>query len=108
MQWVYGLVISFFGEVLKVALKYVTKRFAIGVAVVATFLALTSWFLLGLKGLILGLGLYVPDALLIPWGWVMPSNFLACLSAIISAETFHFIYRQKIVIDRILFPYGKF
>lgn len=82
--------------------KFFTKRVALVAAGIALFLGLTATFIGALQVLILGIVAVTPSIVTQAYGWVMPSNFDDCLSAIMAAYVARWIYdiNQKLLFNK--------
>lgn len=95
MQYLAGFLIAVFGKIFDYLATYVSKKIALGSAVVATSLALMTAFWLALKLLVAGLVHQVTNqSLLMAFYAVWPSNAELCLSVYWTAQLTAFIYRE--------------
>lgn len=81
--------IGFFG-------KYFSKKIAILAAVITAAATLTAAFLAAIEGIIAGVSYTMPT--LGNWFVFVPSNFSACIGAIVSAEVIRWVYDWNIKI----------
>ena len=87
---------TFFANLISFFAKFFTKRIAIALAVITALIALTVSFIAAIELLLAGVVAVSPPELSIGIGLLLPSNFSACLGAIISAEVLAWIYRWNI------------
>lgn len=92
MPWLVSLFAAAVLEVFKFAVKLFTKKTAITLGYIGTFLLFFGLFVAVLEGLLAGLSYYTPDGFDLACSWFIPSNFSACLSAIMAAKIARFAW----------------
>lgn len=86
IPWLAGIIGSLFTVVFGFLAKFLTKRFALFAAFVVGLLALFGVFLGVITSLLSGLSYVVPTEWTQYAGFVMPSNFKPCLTAVATAH----------------------
>jgi len=94
MTFFASFLVSVFGSLFGFLAQHVTKKVALGAAVLAVSAALLGGFYLAIKALVVGLSFTVTNQyLLMGFYMVWPSNAELALSAVISAKVAAFLYR---------------
>ena len=97
MVYLAQFLVSAFGSLIAFFAQWVTKKTALGLAVVAIFTTLTAALFLAIKGLVLGLAATITHKwILIGMSALWPPNAEACIAAIIAGEAAIFLYRTHI------------
>lgn len=98
MAWLLRL-LGFFTGLGTLAVKIVaitfTAKVAIRFAVVGIIIGLFLLALTGISGLISGLSYVVPSQIEQMWSFVIPANFVPCVSAVISVQVFIWVWEWK-------------
>lgn len=81
--------------VFKFLLEFVAKRFSLSLVAVAAILTVTGVFFAGVSFLVSALSSVVPPELSAAVGLVLPSNFPACMSAILGTSLLRFGYQLQ-------------
>lgn len=99
IPWLAGIIGSVFGSIFVFVAKFLTKRFALFAAFVVGLLALFAVFLGVITGLLGGLSYVVPAEWTQYAGYVLPSNFKPCITAIMTAHIarYAFSWNTKIL-----------
>ena len=77
---------------------FVTKRLLLIAAAVTAAVFFTGGFISALDSLFSSLAVSMPASIVIGASWVVPSNFVPCASAIISAYILRWVYDWQIKI----------
>jgi hypothetical protein len=92
IPWLAGIIGSIFAGIFGFLAKYLTKRFALFAAFVVGILALFSVFLGVIAGLMSGLSYALPSEWTQYSGYIMPSNFKPCITAILTAHIARYVF----------------
>lgn len=92
MPWLIGFFTALVMEVFKLAVKFFTKKMALTLGYIGTFLLFFGLFVAVLESLIAGLMLFTPVGFNTICGWLIPTNFTACLSAVVTAKIARFVW----------------
>jgi len=90
--WLATLLGSLFSGFIEFFAKYLTKKLAVVAAVIAAIGALTLGFFLSIYGLVSSIAYQMPPEISVAFSLVIPSNSMACVSAILSAHVFRWAY----------------
>lgn len=89
---------SVFSSLFAFLASYISKKVALGAAVVATLLTTTTAFYVVMKALVAGVAYSISNQyLLMGFYAVWPSNAETCLAAIFAAEIAAFLYRHQLL-----------
>jgi hypothetical protein len=95
MQWFAAFLVSFFGKLFDAFANLISKKVALGGAIVTTSLLLLTAFWVALKSLVWGLVSQITNEyVLMAFYGLWPSNAEICLSAYWTAQLTAFIYRE--------------
>ncbi|MGR8934846.1 MAG: DUF5455 family protein [Gammaproteobacteria bacterium] len=97
-----GLLGGLFTWISRNFLEFIAKRgikIAVLIAFAALFLASTVAYVASMRAIASGISQTVPSEVLNVWGWVMPDNTFACISAIFLARLTRWAYDnyQKLI-----------
>jgi hypothetical protein len=96
IPWLATAIGAFFTSTLAFLASYVTRRLAIAAAVLTVLVALTVAFIAAIEGLISGISYVAPD--LSGAFSILPGNFSACLSVIITARVLKWAYGWNVAL----------
>jgi hypothetical protein len=98
IPWLVGILAGAFSAILGFFVKYFTKRFAFVLAAVALIAGITSAFFAAVLAFLSLITYVTPDPVVVAVSWVIPSNFPACATAIISAHFLKWVYAWQVKI----------
>lgn len=93
MIWLGNLLVGFVTSVVAYFGLQLSKKTVFAAAAVAAFVALTSACIMVIKAAALGIVYALPAFMAPTIGMLIPTNFAACVGAIMSAKTAVLIYR---------------
>jgi hypothetical protein len=95
------LLVSLFSGLFTFLSLYISKKIAISIAIAAVFLAITTFFYITIKLLVVGVVSSISNPYLIMYFYALwPSNAETCFTSIFAAEVAAFLYRHKIMTVR--------
>lgn len=98
-----GFLTSVFGALFSFFASYIGKKVAVGAAVAATLLTVTTAFYVAIKLLVVGVTSAVTNQwLLMGFYAVWPSNAETCITAMFAAEVAGFLYRHQLLTIRVV------
>lgn len=100
LPWLGGVLGSFFSALFSFFATYVTKRLALVAAAVVLLISLTAAFWAALEGLVSGLSFALPAPYVAMFDHFVPGNATACLSIVISARLFRYVYDWNSLVVR--------
>lgn len=96
LPWLAGIIGAMFTAIFSWFLQYVTRRFAIVLAVVSVIALVTVAFFSAINALILALEVTLPTQLFAAFSLVLPSNTTICLTAVVSAHLLRWVYSWQV------------
>ena len=90
------LLTSLFTSVFTFFMQYMTKRFALLLAVVASIGSLTITFFIAFSSLVQALAYSAPSPIVQAFGLAVPDNAVLCLSTVFTAHVMRWVYEWNV------------
>ena len=96
IPWLAGVIGAFFVAMFTWLVQFVTKKIALVLAVVSVIALVTTTFFAAIHSVIAALSFVSPPFLSTAVSWVVPDNFTACVSAILTAHLLKWAYAWQV------------
>lgn len=96
MPWLAGAIAALFFTLMQFFSKYLLKKFAVILAVIALVVSLTTGFFLAINGLVSAFVVFIPPQFTVAASWVLPSQTPTLLGFLFTARIIRWTYEWHV------------